>query len=79
MAGVLGAATGFVFVAIVVPIWIVAHYLTKWRTAKALNPEDEGRFAELHALAMRLEQRMATIERILDADRPADARTRQGA
>lgn len=70
ISGVIGAITGLVLVTIVVPIWIVAHYVTKWRTARALQPEDEGRFAELQAVLERLERRMETIERIIEVDSP---------
>jgi len=70
ITGIIGATIGLVFVTVVVPLWIVAHYVTKWRTARALQPEDEGRFAELQALLERLERRMETIERIIEADGP---------
>ena len=55
-----------VFVTFVAPLWIVAHYVTRWRTAKALSPEDERSLAELTRLAERLDRRMDAIERILD-------------
>jgi phage shock protein B len=62
-----------VFVTIVAPLWIVAHYVTRWRTAKALSPEDERSIAELTRLAERLDRRMDAIERILELDRaPGD-------
>ena len=59
------------FAVIVAPIWIIAHYTTRWRMAKSLTPEDEKQFAELWQIAERMEDRMGTIERILDAEAPA--------
>jgi phage shock protein B len=59
------------FVVVVAPIWIIAHYTTRWRMAKALTPEDEKQFAELWQIAERMEERMGNIERILDAEAPA--------
>jgi phage shock protein B len=59
------------FVVVVAPIWIIAHYTTRWRMAKSLTPEDEKQFAELWQTAERMEERMGNIERILDADAPA--------
>jgi phage shock protein B len=71
--GILLMVALVVFVTIVAPLWIVAHYVTRWRTAKALSPEDERSLAELTRLAERLDRRMDAIERILELDRaPGD-------
>jgi phage shock protein B len=59
------------FVVVVAPIWIIAHYTTRWRMAKSLTPEDEKQFAELWQIAERMEERMGNVERILDADAAA--------
>jgi phage shock protein B len=56
------------FLVIVAPIWIIAHYVTRWRLAKTLSPEDEKQFAELWRMAERMEERIDSIERILEAD-----------
>jgi phage shock protein B len=58
------------FLVIVAPIWIIAHYTTRWRMAKSLSPEDEKQFAELWQTAERMEQRIDSIERILEAEEP---------
>jgi phage shock protein B len=58
------------FLVIVAPIWIIAHYTTRWRMAKSLSPEDEKQFAELWRIAERMDERMANLERILDAEGP---------
>jgi phage shock protein B len=50
--------------------WLVFHYITKWKTAKTLTSEDENLLDELHELARRLDDRMGTIERIVQADNP---------
>ncbi len=55
-----------VFLVVVAPIWIVAHYVTRWRMAKTLSPEDEKQFATLWKTVERMEERMGNIERILD-------------
>ena len=59
------------FVVIVAPIWIIAHYVTRWRMAKTLSPEDEKDLAELWRLAERMEERIKNVERILDVEMPA--------
>jgi phage shock protein B len=58
------------FLVIVAPIWIIAHYVTRWRMAKTLSPEDEKQFAELWRMAERMEERIDSIERILEAEGP---------
>ena len=50
--------------------WLVFHYITKWKTAATLTREDEGLLDELHDLARRLNDRVVTIERIMDAENP---------
>lgn len=54
---------------IVLP-WIVFHYITKWKAQATLTTEDENLLDELHELARRLDDRMRTIERIIDAENP---------
>lgn len=59
-----------VFLVFVAPIWVVAHYLTRWRTAKTLSAEDEQLLTELWRDAEKLDGRVRNIERILDAETP---------
>jgi len=33
------------FLVIVAPVWIISHYVTRWRTAKTLSAEDEKMLA----------------------------------
>ena len=51
--------------------WLVFHYVTKWKAQATLTKEDEDLLDELHELARRLDDRMRTIERIVDAENPA--------
>ncbi len=64
-----------VFMVIVAPIWIIAHYLTRWRTAKTLTGEDEQLLSTLWKSAESMDQRIRVLERILDAE-VADWRSR---
>ena len=50
--------------------WVLFHYITKWKTASSITTEDENLLDELHDLARRLDERMCTIERIVQADNP---------
>ena len=60
-------AIGAIFV--VLP-WIIFHYVTKWKAQATLTTEDENLLDELHELARRLDDRMRTIERIVQTDHP---------
>lgn len=50
--------------------WVVFHYITKWKTAATLTRQDEDLLDDLHDLARRLDDRVVTIERIMDAETP---------
>ena len=50
--------------------WVIFHYISKWKSAATLTTEDENLLDELHDLARRLDDRMSTIERIVQADNP---------
>ena len=56
------------FLAVVAPIWIIAHYATRWRATKALSSDEEQLLEQLWESAERMEQRINALERILDAE-----------
>ncbi|WP_245986153.1 envelope stress response membrane protein PspB [Azospirillum thermophilum] len=58
------------FMVLVAPVWIVFHYITKWRSQRGLSAQDERMLAELWEIANRLETRIHTLERVLDAEAP---------
>jgi phage shock protein B len=57
--------------------WIILHYVTQWKRARGLSIEDENLLDGLHDLARRLDERLATIERIVAADNPNWRPTRE--
>lgn len=57
-----------VFLVIVAPIWILLHYMTRWRQTRMLSSEDEKLLAELWGSVDKMESRINTLERILDAE-----------
>ena len=61
---------GILFMAIVAPIWVSLHYITRWKSTKTISNEDENILAELWESADRIEARLNNIERILDTDSP---------
>ena len=50
--------------------WLIFHYVTKWKQAKTLTVGDEQLLDELHDMARRLDDRLCTIERIMNAENP---------
>jgi len=44
--------------------------MTKWKQAPKMTDEDERLLDDMHSLARRLEDRVATVERIVAADNP---------
>ncbi|OSQ49060.1 envelope stress response membrane protein PspB [Thalassospira alkalitolerans] len=65
-----------VFVAVVGPVWVVFHYITVWKRMKSeqqkTSPEQVAREKEVVVMltnrAKRLENRVETLERLLDAE-----------
>ena len=58
------------FLVIVAPVWIIAHYTMRWRSAKTLSTDDEQILAELWGSVPKMEGRIKNLERILDAEVP---------
>jgi phage shock protein B len=50
--------------------WLIFHYVTKWKSAATLTVGDEQLLDELHDMARRLDDRLCTIERIMNAENP---------
>ena len=67
----------YIFIPVVVAIvviglpWLIFHYITKWKQAKTLTSSDERLLDDMHEMARRLDDRICTIERIMDAENPA--------
>ena len=52
------------------PLWIIFHYITKMKTSKGLTAEDEKMLSEIWESSNRMEERIQTLERILDIETP---------
>ena len=58
------------FLTIALPIWIVMHFVTRWKQSREYSRDDEQMLEDLWRLSQRLEDRLETLERILDDDIP---------
>lgn len=62
------------FIVIVAPVWIIFHYITKWKQMKRTEvgdgkvAVDRNELAQLQATAKKLEARLSSLEKILDSD-----------
>lgn len=63
-------AIPILIIVVVLPLWIIFHYITKWKSMKTLSAEDETSLSEMLRTADRLEDRLRTMERILDNEVP---------
>ena len=63
-------AIAILLLTVVAPIWIISHYVSKAKTSKGLTPEDETMMAEIWESAKKMEERIHTLERILDDQSP---------
>jgi phage shock protein B len=68
--GELIAVVLIVFIAIPAPLFIVLHFITKWKQAREISGGDEKLLEDLWGLSQRLEERLETLETILDSELP---------
>ncbi|WP_207480459.1 envelope stress response membrane protein PspB [Arenibaculum pallidiluteum] len=70
VSGPFAFVLAILFLTVVAPVWIIFHYVTKWRAARGLSAQDERTLAELWEIARRMETRIQTLEKVLDAEAP---------
>lgn len=59
-----------VFLLIPAPLFIVLHFITKWKQSREISGGDEEMLEDLWTLSQRLEQRLESLETILDSELP---------
>ena len=57
---------GIIALTIVAPIWIVSHYVTKWKLSRGLSKDEAHLLEDLWKTAQVMENRVKTLEAILD-------------
>lgn len=63
----MGDVFVILFMVVIMPLALILHYVTKWKTSKGLSTEDEKMLEELWDDAQRMESRVNALETILDA------------
>lgn len=71
-------AVAIIFVAFVLPMWIVFHYVSRWRASRGLAAQDEKLLTDLWDAARRMEERLDNLERALGPE-PQKPEPRRGA
>ncbi|MDH3915446.1 MAG: envelope stress response membrane protein PspB [Chromatiales bacterium] len=61
---------GVILVSFVLPLIVVLHYMTKWKSSKGLSREDEKMLEEIWESAQKMESRINALETILDDQAP---------
>lgn len=59
-----------IFCIFVAPLWLILHYSAQRRHGQGLTHEDEKMLADLWQIANRMEDRVKTLETILDTQIP---------
>lgn len=72
MEGVIGIiiAPIIIFMIFVAPIWLIMHYRSKKQVAQGLSEEEFAALTELARKAEVMNERIQTLEALLDAEAP---------
>lgn len=57
---------GIILLLVVLPLLIVMHYMTKWKSTKGLSDEDQLMLEDLWEASERMSSRLNALETILD-------------
>ena len=59
-----------IFIAVPAPLFIVLHFITKWKQSREISGGDEKMLEDLWMMSQRFEERLESLETILDSDLP---------
>lgn len=59
-----------VFIAVPAPLFIILYFITEWKRSREISGGDENLLEDLWRLSQRLEERMESLETILDSEMP---------
>jgi phage shock protein B len=61
---------------VLAPLIVIFHFITKWKQSREISGADEQLLEELYELSQSMEDRLFTLEKILDDELP-EWRTKQ--
>ncbi|WKE64126.1 envelope stress response membrane protein PspB [Gallaecimonas kandeliae] len=59
-----------IFMVFVAPIWLILHYRSRRQVGQGLSEDERVQLVALSQKAEKMAERIATLERLLDADSP---------
>ena len=59
-----------VFLLVPAPLFIILHFITKWKQSREISGGDEKMLEDMWRTSQRLEERLENLERILDSELP---------
>ena len=59
-----------VFMTVVLPIFMIMHYVTKWKATKGLSNDEQKLLEDLWKDSQAMQSRLNALETILDAENP---------
>ena len=57
-----------VFIAIPAPLFIVLHFITKWKQSREISGGDEKMLEDMWSMSQRLDERLESLETILGSE-----------
>jgi phage shock protein B len=69
MSEVIGVI-GIIIAAVVLPLVVILHYVTKWKSSRTLSGDEQKMLEELWQDAQKMESRINALETILDDQVP---------
>ncbi len=58
------------FIVIPAPLFIVLHFITKWKQSREISGGDEKLLEDMWLMSQRMEERLESLETILDSELP---------
>jgi phage shock protein B len=59
-----------VFIAVPAPLFIILYFITEWKRSREISGGDEKLLEDLWRLSQRLEERLESLETIMDSEMP---------
>ncbi len=51
---------------LLLPLIVVLHFITKWKQSREISGDDEQMLEDMYVMSQRMEDRIITLEKILD-------------
>ena len=51
---------------LLLPLIVVLHFITKWKQSREISGDDEQMLEDMYLMSQRMEERIITLEKILD-------------